>query len=206
MNLKLESNKHHLMKKIILYPIIIVSLVTYFFLTLSVLPPNFLEKPNLIPQAILDVNLEKSQINLGESFEIKITSNNIGDPADIQIVSIAFPNLQKIDDTAQITEYDFTQLPHYILIGDEVGSDYSAGFKTMPAKYPSIEAYSRPIKNGDQYHVGLKITPKIPGRFDLYVKSIILPHYTELAHYPQSGNLDYQNEYVKAFSVDVSNP
>ena len=206
MNLKLESNKHHLMKKIILYPIIIVSLVTYFLLTLSVLPPNFLEKPNLIPQAILDVKLEKSQINLGESFEIKLTSNNIGDPADIQIVSIAFPNLQKIDDTVQIIEYDFTQSPHYILIGDEVGSDYSAGFKTMPAKYPSIEAYSRPIKNGDQYHVGLKITPKIPGRFDLYVKSIILPHYTELAHYPQSGNLDYQNEYVKAFSVDVSNP
>ena len=206
MNLKLESNKHHSMKKIILYPIIITSLVTYFLLTLSVLPPNFLEKPNLAPQATLDVKLEKSQINLGESFEIKITSNNIGDPADIQIVSIAFPNLQKIDDTAQITEYDFTQSPHYILIGDEVGSDYSAGFKTVPAKYLSLEAYSRPIKNGDQYHIGLKITPKLPGQFDLYVKSIILPHYTELAHYPQSGNLDYQNEYVKVFSVEVSNP
>src|SRR3970040_1617242 len=127
------------MKKLFLYCAIAVSLVAYFSLTLFVLPPSFLEKPELVPQPILDVNLEKSEINLGESFEIKITSNNIGDPADIQIVSIGFPSLDKIDDIVKITEFDFTQSTHYVLIGDEVGSEYTAGIKTVIQKHPTID-------------------------------------------------------------------
>lgn len=194
------------MKKLILYCAIAASLVIYFSFTLFVLPQNFLEKPILVPQPTLDVKLEKSKINLGESFEIKITSNNIGDPADIQIVSIQFPNLKEIDDTVKIIEFDFTQSPHYVLVGDEVGAEYTAGLKTVTAKYPSIEAYSRPINTGDQYHIGLKITPESVGEFTIHVKSVILPHYTDLAHYPQSGHLDYQDEYVEVYSVEVSNP
>lgn len=194
------------MKKLILYCAIAVSLVIYFSLTLFLLPPNFLEKQNLVPQPTLDVKLEKSKINLGESFEIKITSNNIGDPADIQIVSIQFPNLKEIGNIVKITEFDFTQSPHYVLVGDEVGSEYTAGLKTVAAKYPSIEAFSRPINTGDQYHIGLEITPEFAGEFTIHVKSVILPHYTDLAHYPQSGHLDYQGEYVEVYSVEVSNP
>jgi len=194
------------MKKLFLYCAIAVSLIAYFSLTLFVLPPNFLEKPKLVPQPTLDVTLEKSKINLGESFEIKITSNNIGDPADIQIVSIQFPNLQEIGDTVKITEFDFTQSPHYVLVGDEVGAEYTAGQKIVVAKYPSFEAFSRPINAGDQYHIGLEITPESVGEFVIHVKSVILPHYTDLAHYPQSGHLDYQGEYVEVYSVEVSNP
>jgi hypothetical protein len=194
------------MKKLFLYCIIAVSLATYFSLTLFVLPPNFLEKPKLVPQPTFDVTLEKSKINLGESFEIKITSNNIGDPADIQIISIQFPTLQEIDDVAKIIEYDFTQSPHYVLVGDEVGAEYTAGQKIVSAKYPSIEAFSRPINTGDQYKIGLQITPKTSGTFIIHIKSVILPHYTDLAHYPQSGQLDYQGEYVEVYSVEVSNP
>ncbi len=194
------------MKKLFLYCTIAVSLVAYFSLTLFVLPPSFLEKPELVPQPTLDVNIEKSEINLGESFEIKITSNNIGDPADIQIVSIGFPSLDKIDDIVKITEFDFTQSPHYVLIGDEVGSEYTAGLKTVTAKHPSIEAFSRPVNTGDQYHIDLEITPDSVGEFTIYVKTVILPHYTDLAHYPQSGHLDYQDEYVEVYSVAVSNP
>ena len=194
------------MKKLFLYCAIAVSLVVYFSLTLFVLPTNFLEKPDLVPQPTLDVKLVKSKINLGESFEIKITSNNIGDPADIQIVSIQFPNLQEIGDTVKITEFDFTQSPHYVLVGDEVGAEYTAGQKIVVAKYPSLEAFSRPINTGDQYHIGLEITPESVGEFVIHVKSVILPHYTDLAHYPQSGHLDYQGEYVEVYSVEVSNP
>jgi len=194
------------MQKLILYCAIAISLVTYFSLTLFVLPPNFLEMQKLAPQPTLDVTLEKSKINLGESFEIKITSNNIGDPADIQIVSIQFPNLKEISDNVKITEFDFTQSPYYVLVGDEVGSEYTAGLKTVTAKYPSIEAFSRPINTGDQYHIGLAITPESVGEFVIHVKSVILPHYTDLAHYPQSGQLDYQGEYIEVYSIKVSNP
>jgi hypothetical protein len=194
------------MRKLFLYCVISVSLIAYFSLTLFVLPPNFLEKPKLVPQPTFDVTLEKLKINLGESFEIKVTSNNIGDSADIQIASIQFPNLTEINETVKITEYDFTQSPHYVLVGDPVGSEYTAGQKLVAAKYPSIEAYSRPINTGDQYHIGLQVMPDSVGTFIIHVKSVILPHYTDSAHYPQSGNLDYQGEYVEAYSVEVSNP
>ena len=194
------------MKKLFLYCAIAVSLMAYFSLTLFVMPPNFLEKPKLTPQPTLDVTLDKSKINLGQSFEIKITSNNIGDPADIQIVSIQFPNLAEIGDTVKIIEYDFTQSPHYVLVGDEVGAEYTAGQKIVTAKHPSIEAFSRPINTSDQYHIGLQVTPESVGEFVIHVKSVILPHYTDLAHYPQSGTLDYQGEYIEAYSVEVSNP
>jgi len=189
------------MRKLFLYCVISVSLIAYFSLTLFILPPNFLEKPKLVPQPTFDVTLEKLKINLGESFEIKVTSNNIGDSADIQIVSIQFPNLTEINETVKITEYNFTQSPHYVLVGDTVGSEYTAGQKLVAAKYPSIEAYSRPINTGDQYHIGLQVMPDSVGTFIIHVKSVILPHYTDSAHYPQSGNLDYQGEYVEAYSV-----
>lgn len=194
------------MKKAILYFSIAAAVVIYFSLTLVVLPPSYLQRPAIIPQPTLDVKIDNAKINLGDSFEIKIVSNNIGDPADIQIVSVAFPDLKKLDDLVKITSYDFTQSPRYVLAGEEMGSEYTGGEKIIAAKYPSIEAYSRPIESGSQYHMELKVTPKTVGTFTVYVKSVILPHTDERSHYPQNGPLDHQNEHVEAHLVEVLAP
>lgn len=191
------------MKKAILYSALAAAVTIYFILSLVVLPPNYLQRPSIVPQPTLDVELDKNKINLGETFEIKIVSNNVGDPADIQIVSVAFPDLTKLDDSVKITSYDFTQSPRLVLIGDELGSEYTGGGKIVHAKYPSIEAYSRPIESGSKYSMGLAITPETAGTFTIYVKSIILPHTDELSHYPQGGITDHQNEYVQVHTVEV---
>ena len=74
----------------------------------------------------------------------------------------------------------------------------------MVAHYPSIEAMSRPIHQGSQYHLSQIITPEKQGNFSIYVKSVNIPHTSDLSHHPQIGILDHQEEYVQVYSVNVN--
>jgi len=176
----------------------------YFLLTVFVFPSEFLMTEQLIPQPIFEATLLENQINLGDSFRLEIVSKNIGDYADIHIVSVGFPDLTEIDDVVKIATYDFSLSPSYIDVDDEIGSSYSGGVDTTLAKYPSIEAMSRPLKPNIETHFDIVVTPKNSGVFNVYVKSIGIPHSSDVSHYPSSGILDHQNEYVSAYSVTVN--
>ena len=193
------------MKKEIGLTIVGISLVAYFVLTIFVLPEIYLSNDQLVPKPQLETNLSKSEINLGESFDFSIFSKNIGDYGDIHIVSVAFPDLHKIeDDVVRITTYDFTQSPQYILPGDMIGSNYSGGLESVVSKYPSIESMSRPVHSGQTHNIEFIITPQNIGNFTIHVKSINIPHTDNLSHFPQAGILDHQNEHVLSFVVGVS--
>ena len=180
-----------------------ISLFLYFLLTVFVFPSEFLMTEQLIPQPIFEATLLENQINLGDSFRLEIVSKNIGDYADIHIVSVGFPDLTEIDDVVKIATYDFSLSPSYIDVDDEIGSSYSGGVDTI-AKYPSIEAMSRPLKPNIETHFDIVVTPKNSGVFNVYVKSIGIPHSSDVSHYPFSGILDHQNEYVSVYSVTVN--
>ena len=141
---------------------------------------------------------------MGDSFRLDIVSVNTGDYADIHIVSVAFPDLIKTDDVVKIATYDFTLSPSYIYVDEEIGSKYSGGVETTFAQYPSIEAMSRPLKPDVPTHFDIVVTPKELGLFNIYVKSIGIPHTNTTSHYPYSGILDHQNEYVQVYSVTVN--
>jgi len=177
--------------------------VLYFILTLFVLPEQFLLTEQLTPQPDLKVDLSDYDISLGESFRLNIISENRGDYGDIHIVSVAFPDLVEID-VVEIATYDFTQSSHYISIGDKIGVKYSGGVESTFSKYPSIEAMTRPSYPGIKNHLGLIITPEKLGIFTMYVKSVDIPHTSNLSHYPNSGFLDHQDEYVLVYSVNVN--
>ena len=183
---------------------IAVALGIYFMLGLYVLPEQYMMRPQAEPQATLMVHLSDSEISLGNSFEVEMISENIGDMADILILSIAFPNLEEIDDGVKIVSYDFTQSPVYIMAGDEIGTEYLATQKTILAEYPSIEAYSRPAKTGSSYHMIVDITPKQVGSFVFFTKSITLPHSSPLSHFPKEGEMDHSGEFVDEYSVKVN--
>ena len=70
---------------------------------------------------ITNVKISASEVSLGKSFNISVTSNNQGDTADIQIVSISFPNLTSIDnnDNVAIKNHNFLQKPEFVKTGDE---------------------------------------------------------------------------------------
>jgi hypothetical protein len=168
-----------------------------------VLPEQFLSTEQLVPQPYLEVELSDSDISLGDSFRLNIVSENRGDYGDIHIVSVAFPDLVEID-VVKIATYDFTQSSHYISIGDEIGAKYSGGVESTFSKYSSIEAMTRPAYLGIKNHLGLIITPEKSGIFTIYVKSVDIPHTSNLSHYPDSGFLDHQDEYVLVYSVNVN--
>lgn len=186
---------------------IVASLSFYFVFSIFYLPESYqsLKKPTPIPH-LSEVSISESNISYGDSFDIEVTGTNLGDTSDIQIVSIAFPNLTKIDDYVTITSYDFKQSPFLIQIADDVGTNYASSSQTIPAVYPSIEAYSRPWKSNENYHIGLEVTPQKEGRFVIYVKAVGLPHTSSQSHFPKEGLIDYQNEFVNFYSVFVGLP
>jgi hypothetical protein len=191
-------------KKFLIYLTGFAILFLYFILTIFIFPSEFLMTEQLIPEPIFESILSKTDIVLGDSFRLDIVSKNTGDYADIHIVSIAFPDLITIDDTVKIATYDFTLSPSYISVGEKIGSKYSGGVETTIAQYPSIEAMSRPLNPDIETHFDIVVTPKNSGIFNIYVKSIGIPHTSDLSHYPHSGILDHQNEHVLVYSVNVN--
>ena len=192
------------MNKFLIYLSGFVILSLYFILTIFILPSEFLMTEQLIPKPSFQAVLSDSEIILNDSFRLDITSVNNGDYADIHIVSVAIPELIEIDDVVKIATYDFTLSPSYISVGEEIGSKYSGGVETTISQYPSIEAMSRPLKSDVETHFDIVVTPKKSGIFNIYVKSIGIPHTSDVSHYPYSGILDHQNEHVLVYSVTVN--
>lgn len=191
-------------KTILIAVAIVASLSFYFALSVFYLPDSYqsLKVPRPIP-FLSEVKISESQIQYEDSFDIEITATNNGDSADIQTVSVAFPNLTQTEGFVKIIKYDFPQSPFLIKIGDEINSDY-LGSNPITAQYPAIEAYGRPWKSDATYHLGLKVTPEEPGTFVFFVKSVGLPHTDDLSHFPPDGMMDHQRELVKVYSVNVT--
>ncbi|MFY9796238.1 MAG: hypothetical protein WAJ93_11145, partial [Candidatus Nitrosopolaris sp.] len=53
------------------------------------------------------------------------------------------------------------------------------------------------------HHIQLEIKPISVGLFVILLKSVAFPHLNQFAHYPLNGLRDYQNEFVKAYSIVV---
>lgn len=196
-------------KTILLITVIVVGLSTYFLLSLYFFPKFYLShspKSQAKP-FISDVVLPSSEVHLGEPFQASVTAVNHGDNADIQLVSISFPNLTNTKDAAvRVTSTNFTQNPLLIQHGDDIGSSYRGLADTIPAKYPSIQFYSRPWKSGMFYGAQLEISPPSAGKFTILIKAVALPHIDSSSHYPHSGIMDFQREFVTPYSVNVIMP
>ena len=176
-------------------------LFVYFFMTLVILPEEYRSHKIIEPQPIHSVIISEDEISLGESFKIEIEMKNQNDFADIVLTSVGFPSLDN-HDLVEVIGYDFTQSPKEIDIGYEVGSDYTYG-EVIPAVYPSIEADSRNIPADSQFRMVVLVTPPETGNFEVYVKTVAIPHTTDLSHYPYDGKIDPQGEFVDVYSVEV---
>jgi hypothetical protein len=195
-----------LLKAIILTAAVAVALVVYFSLSLYVFPQSYQSIEARRPQAIVtDVSLSAPDIALGQALTISVTGTNNGEDADMQIVSVGFPNLTTTDNI-KILKHDFDQTPILIAPGELLSSEYSDTDSSVFAQYTSIEVFSRPWEAGKTYTVDIEAIPKAEGRFVVFIKSVALPHTWEQAHYPQDGILDQQKEFVETYSVQVTKP
>ena len=158
------------------------------------------------PEAVItDVSLSTPAIRLGQTFVISVTGTNRGEEADMQIVSVGFPNLTRADNMV-VLEHNFTQTPILINTSEVIGSEYSGTQRPVQARYPSVEAFSRPWAGGDTYNIDLQVRPEAEGRFAVLVKSIAFPHSWDGAHWPKDGVIDYQKELVEPYYVQVTKP
>jgi len=191
---------------IILTGAVAVALVVYFSLSLYIFPQSYQSIEPRKPQAIVtDVSLSASDIALGQALTITVTGTNNGEDADMQFVSVGFPNLTTTDNI-KILKHDFDQTPILIAPGELLSSEYSDTDSSVLAQYTSIEAFSRPWEAGKTYSADIEVIPKMEGSFVVFIKSVALPHSWELAHYPQDGTLDQQKEFVEIYSVQVTKP
>ncbi|HKH87046.1 MAG TPA: hypothetical protein VKA40_10900 [Nitrososphaera sp.] len=196
-----------MLKAIILTVAVAVALLVYFSLSLYVFPQLYESIEARRPQAIVtDVSLSAPDIALGQALTISVTGKNNGEDADMQIVSVGFPNLTTTDNI-KILKHNFDQTPMLIAPPGELSSSgYSDTDSSVLAQYTSIEVFSRPWEAGKTYSADIEVIPKTEGRFVVFIKSVALPHTWEQAHYPQDGTLDQQKEFVETYSVEVTKP
>ena len=196
-----------MLKAIILTVAVAVALLVYFSLSLYVFPQLYQSIEARRPQAIVtDVSLSAPDIALGQALTISVTGKNNGEDADMQIVSVGFPNLTTTDNI-KILKHNFDQTPMLIAPPGELSSSgYSDTDSSVLAQYTSIEVFSRPWEAGKTYSADIEVIPKTEGRFVVFIKSVALPHTWEQAHYPQDGILDQQKEFVETYSVEVTKP
>jgi hypothetical protein len=195
-----------LLKATILIVTVAAALIAYFSLSLYIFPQSYqLIEPRRPHATVTDVGLSAHNITLGQALVISVAGTNSGDEADMQIVSVGFPNLTTTDNI-KILRHDFVQTPVLIAAGERLSSEYSNTERPVVAQYASIEAFSRPWETGKTYSTDVQVVPKTEGRFVVFVKSIALPHTWEGAHYPQNGILDHQKEFVEVYSIKVTKP
>lgn len=192
-----------MLRAIILFGAVGAALMLYFSLALYVFPQSFKSiEPNRPEPIVMNVSLRASEIEFGQAIVVSITGANRGEDADMQIVSVGFPNLTGTSDI-DILAHNFAQTPILISKGDKVGSEYSGTEKSIDAQYASVEAFSRPWPGGNAYSIDLQVRPETDGRFAIFVKSVAFPHSWDGAHWPQEGVVDYQKEFVEVYYVKV---
>ena len=193
-------------KTIILAGVVAAALLLYITLSLYVFPQMYKSIEPRRPEAVIrDVSLSTPAIRLGQTFVISVTGTNRGEEADMQIVSVGFPNLTRADNMV-VLEHNFTQTPILINTSEVIGSEYSGTQRPVHARYPSVEAFSRPWPGGNTYNIDLQVRPEAEGRFAVLVKSVAFPHSWDGAHWPKDGVIDYQKELVEPYYVQVTKP
>jgi hypothetical protein len=195
-------------KKIVIIITIIGALSVYFFFVLYFFPGFYLShlSESHAKPFISNVTFPISEVNLGKPFKVSVTAVNQGDNADLQLVSLSFPNLTSTKGAVTILSSNFTQSPLLVQQGEEIGSSYRGLADTISAKFPSIQFYSRPWKSGMSYGAQLEVIPPSVGKFTILIKTVALPYINNSSHYPQSGLKDFQQEYVSDYSATVIKP
>jgi hypothetical protein len=195
-----------LSRAIILAAAIAAALALYFSLTLYVFPQSYQFIEQRRPEAVVtNVSLSASEIELGQTFVVSITGTNRGEEADLQIVSVGFPNLTSAANM-EVLRHNFAQTPQLISAGRRVGSEYAGLEKPVAAQYASVEAFSRPWAGGSTYSIDVQVRPETEGGFAIFVKSVAFPHSWDEAHWPKDGVADYQKEFVEVHYVQVTKP
>ncbi|MEM3753316.1 MAG: PKD domain-containing protein [Candidatus Micrarchaeaceae archaeon] len=149
---------------------------------------------------LLEPNYPKA-ISLGETVIVDIFAINEGGPANWQTIAISFPEGQSVTDLS-IIESDLTTGPPRIYNpGEMVNAVYSMSTVTL-VNY-LVEGSTVWVRNA-QHHLKISFKPASTGSFIFYIKSVAGISDWACNWDPKSGNIDQQGEFVKKYTISVS--
>jgi len=178
--------------------------IFFFVVLLGLLIPGTIFSQTQ-PQPAFDfVTIDKTEININESFYLSIGVSNNGATTDQGYITVSFPSLTSCNwgeisiCTGSCTTY---------CVNDEI---WHKDCYKFPAQYPMVELADYNWINGRSHSFYLKITPKDAGDFVIYIRSAM--HVTGggdcefINAVPQEGTLDtdQQGWTVKKFVVHVN--
>lgn len=123
------------------------------------------------PQCQLTISSVPSQIDLGESFTVYCSMENIGESADNDFVGsifICFPTLthSNYEDQASIIVYSDIETS-LKKAGDAI--THRSGSQ-IPAQYLEVRADKVSWTQGESHYLRIDVTPKLSGSFPIYLR------------------------------------
>ncbi|MEX0569212.1 MAG: NosD domain-containing protein, partial [Candidatus Njordarchaeota archaeon] len=181
------------MKRQPIIPILILILIP------QVLPINEVTA-NQTPSLKIDsVNIDKTNIELGEWITVTIKATNYGYRADEMYISASIPENPPLE-SIEIVESDLQET--YILgPGDKVWGDYGQTYP-ITLQYPLIEGYTYGWENQQTKTLKFKFKPHKTGTFHIYIKTTAQTG-GQWKYDPTTGTKDQQNEYVYVYAANV---
>lgn len=146
---------------------------------------------------LVNVKVPK-EAEAGRPLEIQAGITNERGYAEVETLSLAFPNLNSTDFMhVKSTSFDFTR---FINHGDKT---YSSERIATYAKYPSVEFDAKSVHKGDKLDVTLQVWPHKAGSFVIYAK-VIARNKNKTVRFPTAGSLsDYTRDFVRTYTVSV---
>jgi len=158
---------------------------------------------------IVDIQIDKNEISIGEEDTLTVKVTNNGGFASWQSIAVSSPNITNID-SYTILSHNLDYFEKYEA-GYKAGSNYGTEFKEL--EYPLIEGTKKDWVKGFNGEVKLKIKPEQTGNLKIYIKSVAFgegvwqsdPAISASLPFDQQGEFVYVREIVvdELTSIDV---
>jgi len=133
-------------------------------------------------------------IRLGESLDITIKVENLGNPASWQSIAISLPNTTDVS-SISILDHNLDEVEVYEP-GFKAGAKYGTAFVEL--RYPLIEGSATNWEKGSEKYLKVRVRPDREGRFLIYVKSVAFGSgvWVSAPAMGETNYVDQQLEYV----------
>ena len=167
-------------------------------LLLILLFPGLVNTAFGVPNLNLQVTTASTTITQGQSFKITIQANNDGTSSTWQSIHLGFPYPTS---SIKITKYESVKIdcgpcPNNTPVYGNYGKP---GYKTQ---YPIVEASLTPSYK-EILLMEIEVTPKSPGTFLFFAKTVAQDSSGKFYYFPNSGNKDNLDEFVESHYIDV---
>ena len=163
-------------------------------------------KVSLPKPKLTNIQLSSTEISLGESFELSVSSRNEGILANDGGISVSFPDFKSEKDREQINVIEMDEGDPGFKIHPVNSTIHHKTNGEFSADYLLAEFSDSNWENGIEKSMKLAITPKEIGNFTIYIRSAMGVNSNYVNDPNDSEDSDQQGWEVVKYSVNVVAP